>query len=392
MATFKAGIIGVGFIGPAHLDALRRLGNVEVVALAGSDERRARAKADQYYVPRAYGDYRRLLEDPEIDVVHNCTPNRYHYAINRAILQAGKHCVSEKPLGLTSAETAALLQEARRSGKVAAVNFNHRGYPLIQQARAAVAAGELGAVRLVYGGYYQDWLLYDTDYNWRVDPAIGGASRAVADIGSHWTDLVQYVTGQELTAVCADLQTFLPTRRRPTTATATFAGQEREPAGEPVAIASEDAASVLLRFDAGARGCLTVSQLTAGRKNRLVFELAGSRAALAWDGEEPDRLWVGHRDAPNAAVMRDPALLAEPARPYARLPAGHAEGWPDALKNVLEQVYRAVAGDETADYPTFAAGDRAARVVEAILRSSRDERWRAIADPPPTESTGTRGA
>src|SRR5262245_60603782 len=235
-----------------------------------------------------------MLEDDRVDVVHLTTPNHLHYAQVRAALAAGKHVVCEKPLAMDATETAELLRLAEESGLVHAVNFNIRFYAQCQEARALVEAGEIGDVRLVSGGYLQDWLLHDTDWNWRLDPALGGSLRAVGDIGSHWLDLVPFVTGRHVEAVMADLATFIPVRRQPTGPVETFTDGA---AGDTVEVQmeTEDAAGILLRFEGGARGVLTVSQVSAGRKNRLSWEIDGSESALAWASEEPEELWLGHR-------------------------------------------------------------------------------------------------
>jgi predicted dehydrogenase len=380
MATIKAGIIGAGFIGTAHIDALRRLSHVEVVALAETE--RAHRKAAALGIPRAYGDYRELLADPDVQVVHNCTPNNLHFEINRAALLAGKHVLSEKPLTISSKQSAALLSQSRELPQVAAVNFNHRGYPQMRQARQLLIAGKLGRVLLAYGGYFQDWLLLETDYNWRVDAALGGPSRALADIGSHWYDLLRFVTGLRAREVFAELCTVHPQRRPPARGDQeTFARPDAARSeGEAVAVATEDAASLVIRLSDGALASCVVSQVSAGRKNRLLLEIAGSSMALAWDGELPERLWVGHRAAANQLLLRDPNLLEPAAAAVSRLPGGHAEGWLDALYNVMRELYEFIAAGadprvERPPYATFADGHEAILLVEAALRSHAEGRW-----------------
>jgi predicted dehydrogenase len=384
MTTIKAGVIGAGFIGVAHVEALRRLGNVEVVAVAGSNLASAQRKAQALHVPQAYGDWRQLLADPDVQVVHNCTPNYLHREVNLATIAAGKHIVAEKPLGVNSQETAEMLQAARQAGVVHAVNFNYRMYPLVQEARARLAAGELGPVHLVHGNYLQDWLLLDTDYNWRIEPAVGGPSRAMADIGSHWCDLAQFVSGLLISEVCAEITTFLPLRRRPRRGAETFAGVGQRPADfadfEEVSIASEDYGSVLLGFQGGARGACVISQVSAGHKNHLTLEVDGATGSLAWNQEEPNVLWLGHRGAPNEVLPKDPSLLHPEAQPYAHYPGGHGEAYPDGIANLFRNVYQFIlkGGDprhDVADFPTFVDGHRAALVVEAILRSAQERRW-----------------
>jgi predicted dehydrogenase len=369
----KAAVVGTGFIGVVHVEALRRLG-IEVTGIVGSTPERAAAKAQAAGLPDPYPSFEAMLDDPRVDVVHLTTPNRLHFAEARAALAAGKHVVCEKPLGMDSTETAELLRLAEQSGLVHAVNFNIRYYAQCQAARARVQAGEIGDVRLITGGYLQDWLLLDTDWNWRLDPAEGGSLRAVGDIGSHWLDLVQYITGGRVEAVMADLTTFIPVRKQPTGPVETFSGGG---SGETVdtVMETEDAAGILLRLSGGARGVMTVSQVSAGRKNRLSWEIDGSEHSLAWHSEAPEELWIGHRSTPNELLLRE-------AGDY---PPGHAEGFPDTFKALYRAVYAAVAAGEPGDdYPTFADGHDEAVIADAIARSHAEQRWVAV-DPVPQE-------
>ena len=364
----KAGVVGTGFIGAVHMDALRRLG-VEVTGVVGSTPERAEAK----HLAPVYVSYDALLADARVDVVHLTTPNHLHYPQAKAALEAGKHVVCEKPLATTTAESAELLELAERSGLVHCTNFNIRFYPMVQEARAR--ASGLGEIWNVHGGYLQDWLLYPSDWNWRLEPAKGGALRAVADIGSHWLDLVQFVTGLGVERVFADLATAIPVRQRPTGEVETFAAADDvERVDEPMA--TEDIAHILVRFRGGARGSCVVSQVSAGRKNSIRFEVDGSRGSLAWDGEAHERLWLGRRDAPNELLLRNPALMDASARATTHLPAGHAEGFADTFRELYRAVYRAVAaGEPGKDYPTFRAGHVENVLGEAIAESNRDGRW-----------------
>lgn len=376
----RAGIVGAGFVGPLHLEALRRLGFVDVVCLAAETKELAQAAAAKLGVERAYDDYRQLLADDSIEVVHNCTPNRLHFEINRLAINAGKHIISEKPLAMNTRESGELLAMLDDRPLVHAVNFVHRGYPLVQQVREMVRAGELGRISLVHGSYLQDWLLLETDYNWRIDPTQGGMSRALADIGSHWLDLLEFVTGSHIVEVCADLKTVLPRRRRSRLALPTFQSTGSERDCEIVDVTTEDYAALLFRFADGASGTMLVSQVSAGRKNRLWFEVDGSRRALAWDSERPDELWIGHRERMNGTLLRDPALLAPTAASYVRLPGGHPEGWQDALKNLLGRVYSFIAEERSPridepGFPTFHDGHRAITLVEAAMQSAREGKW-----------------
>ena len=379
-STLKAAIIGTGFIGPAHVEAARRLGNVEFVALAEAGDDLAKAKADALSIPRAFGDYRRMLEDPDVQVVHNCTPNHLHFETNRDILQAGKHVISEKPLAMNTQESRELVRLARDSGLIHAVDFNYRFYPLVQHAREMIAAGEVGDVFAVHGSYLQDWLYLSTDWNWRLVPELSGDSRAIADIGSHWCDLLQFITGQTITRVFADLRTIHPERMKPKQEVETYAGKELSPEDyEPQPIHTEDYASVLFELSSGAHGVFTVSQVSAGRKNRLYFEIDGSRCALSWDQERPNEMWIGYRDRPNEILAKDPSLLHERAREYAHYPGGHPEAYPDGPKNLFRNVYRAVAAGDgmpsDPDWSTFEDGHKEVAICEAVLASHQSQTW-----------------
>ena len=378
MTKIKAGIIGTGFIGPAHVEALRRLGNVEVAAVAERDAELAQAKADQLSIPKAYGDYHKMLADPEIQVIHNCTPNHLHFDVNRDILAAGKHVVSEKPLAMNVAESSQLVQLAKKSGVVHAIDFNYRYMPLVQQARLMCQEkDDVGRVLAVHGSYLQDWLHKDTDWNWRLVPEMSGESCAVADIGSHWFDLIQFVTGMKVTRVMADLVTIHPTRKRPKVEVETYAGKTLKPEElDEVEITTEDYASILVEFDSGTHGVLTVNQCAAGRKNRLFYEIDGSKCALSWDQETPNELWIGRRDGPNEILLKDPSLLYEEAQDYAHYPGGHNEAYPDGPKNLFRNVYGFIAGDRPgSDFATFVDGHNEIAICEAVLKSSKTKQW-----------------
>ena len=374
-----AGIIGTGFIGPAHVEAARRLGNVEILAVAEANEELAQEKAAEMSIPRSYGNYQDLLADPDVQVVHNCTPNHLHFAVNRDILAAGKHVISEKPLAMNTTESKELLSLAESSGLIHAVDFNYRFYPLIQHAREMVRSGEVGDVFAIHGSYLQDWLYYPTDWNWRLVPELSGDSRAVADVGSHWCDLIQFISGQSITRVFADLHTVHKTRMRPKKAVETYAGKELDPSDyEPQEINTEDYASVLFEMVNGTRGVFTVSQVAAGRKNRLHFELDGSKCALAWDQESPNEMWIGYRDKANEILAKDPSLLHEAAREYAHYPGGHPEAYPDGPKNLFRNVYRAVAKGQMPtdpDWSTFEDGHKEVAICEAVLNSHKNQQW-----------------
>jgi predicted dehydrogenase len=385
-SPIRVGVIGAGFIGPVHIESLRRLGGVEVLGLAGRDQESAERKAAALGIPRAYGDYFQLIADPDIQVVHICSPNRDHFPAARAALAAGKHVMCEKPLAMTSDESGALVRLAEASGLAHAVTFNIRFYPLLQQARTMIQRGDLGDIYLVHGGFWQDWLLFDTDYNWRVEGAAGGDLRAVGDLGSHWIDLAQFLTGLPVTRVLADLITFLPIRQKPDQAIETFS--TRDVPRTPVKMDTEDAATVLLGLGDRARGLMQVSQVSAGRKCKLEIEVNGSRGSLSWNAERPNELWIGHRDAPNQVLLKDPALMDPPANTIARYPGGHDEGFPDSHTAINRALYGFIrAGGYGAGlqptYPTFVDGHRENLIADAILASARDERWARVEVPPP---------
>jgi predicted dehydrogenase len=381
MEKIKVGIIGTGFIGPTHIEAIRRIGFVDVIAIAETDQSSAEKKAAALSIPKAYGDYKDMLRDEEVQVVHNCTPNHLHYQINRDVILAGKHILSEKPLAVSSVESAELLNLAKERGIVHGVNFNYRQFPILRQLVSMVEREEIGKINLIHGSYLQDWLLFETDYNWRLAPEVGGKSRAVADIGSHWCDTVQYVTGKKIAEVFADLATVIPVRKKAKQHLATYENQTQEAgAYEDVPIQTEDYASVLIRFDDGSKGVFTVSQVSAGRKNRLSFELNGSKKSVHWNQEEPEKLWIGHRDRANEVLLADPSLFAPEARSSIHHPGGHNEGWPDALKNMMLNFYSYIrdgkdpSRDKT-NFATFEEGHLSMCITDAILESNETGTW-----------------
>ena len=378
MNRFTAAVVGAGFIGPVHVEALRRAG-VTVRGILASTEQETSVARSRYGIDVGYSDYAALLSDPAVQVVHLATPNHLHYRQALAALRAGKHLVCEKPLAMTSQESAELIQVARQSGRAAAVNYNIRYYPLCQELAARVKEGSLGPIEHVAGSYVQDWLLYPTDYNWRVLSEQGGALRAIADIGTHWMDLVQFVLQSKIVSVCADLQTVHPERFRPAAAQMTFGGAAAENVPrEPIPIDTEDVGNVLLKFANGARGVMWVSQVTAGRKNCLRVELTGRKHAAAWDSERPNEIWLGHRDRPSELLLRDPALLSRTARKYTDYPGGHNEGFPDTFKQCFRAFYGSLARGDflTAGlFPSLEDGHYEILVCEAILKSHRERRW-----------------
>jgi predicted dehydrogenase len=379
-SEINAGVIGVGFIGVAHVEALRRIG-VNVVGVVGSSPERARAKADVAHLPRVYDSVDLLLADPRIDVIHVATPNNLHFEQVSACIAAGKHVVCEKPLTLTSDESAELVERASASGLVNAVCFNLRFYGQVLQSRAMVAAGDLGTVNYVTGRYFQDWLLRDTDWNWRLLPKEAGTLRAVADIGSHWLDLARFMTGRNVVEVMADLHTFVPVRRHPAGPVETFAGTSEDGDLVEESMTSDDAASIMLRFEGGASGLTAISQVSAGRKNTIDFEIDGAESSASWRSEDPELLFIGHRGRPNELLNRDPSLVHASVAPHLGYPGGHVEGYADTFRALFSVVYRDVAEGSPAPnpgYPTFADGYDAMLVADAVARSAAEQRWIAV--------------
>ena len=375
IAGLGAAVIGTGFIGTVHVEALRRLG-VQVRGVLGSSPARGAERAAAIRVPKAYASLAELLADPGVDVVHVTSPNQAHHGQVRDILAAGKHVVCEKPLAMTAAESAEMVKWAKASGRVCAVNYNIRYYPLNMHARDMVREGGLGDIRLLSGHYLQDWLVKDTDWNWRLEPEAGGALRSFGDIGTHWVDLTSFIAGEKVTAVMAELSTFVKTRKQPVGPVETFAKAKGETVDR--AIRTDDSALVLLRYASGARGAVTISQVSVGRKNSLRWEIDGSTAAAAWDSERPDHLWIGHRDRPNEVLQRDPGLMLPSGAAAASLPGGHVEGFFDTFHAMYRDVYGAVASGKVPGdprYATFEDGHQEMLICDAVLESARRGAW-----------------
>ena len=388
MKRFRVGVIGIGFIGAVHIEQLRRLGNVDVVALVKS--RDPQGKADSLSVPRGYSDYREMIDRENLDCVHICTANDSHFRIADYALDRGVHVVCEKPLTLTSAEAEKLVKKAREKGLVNAVNYNCRFYPMVCQMREMFRSGEVGELYTVHGGYLQDWLYFDTDYNWRLEPESSGVSRAFADIGTHWLDLVEFVTGLKVTEVFADFATFHKTRRKPAKPLETFSGMALRPEDyRAVPVTTEDYATVLFRFENGARGCCNISQVFAGRKNQMLVSIGGSKCALHWDSENSNSLWVGRRETLNGEYVKDPSVLKPAAGAVTSYPGGHVEGFPDTFKQNFIKIYQAIAaaqpsaepldkpsGKQTeGEYATFEDGLKEIIFCEKAVESAARGQW-----------------
>jgi predicted dehydrogenase len=377
MRTIRTAIFGTGFMGRVHLEAVRRLESVEAVAIAGRNADAAQRLGAGFSLSTITTDYRDVLRDPAIDAVHICTPNAQHFPMAKDALQAGKHVICEKPLATSVEEGEELVALAANRGVRNCVCHNLRYYPMVQQMRRMHEAGDLGEILVVQGMYFQDWLLYDTDWNWRVDGKAGGPSRCMADIGSHWFDMAEHVTGLRVTSLCADLQTFHPTRKMPKHSVETFSNKTLTPKDYvETAVDTEDFGTVIFRMGERTRGSVSASQVSAGRKNRLSIEICGTQSSVAWDQERPDELWVGHRDAGNQIFVKDPSLLKPAARSYADLPGGHSEGYDDTFKQVFRRFYASIhEADATPEYPQFVDGLRQLKILNAALESDRTRGW-----------------
>ncbi len=377
MKTYRAAIVGTGFMGRTHLEALRRLGNVEVSTIVASGLQKAQAFAAENGVANASADFNEALKDPALDAVHICTPNALHFPTARAALLAGKHVLCEKPLAMSSAEGQELVVLSAERNLRNCTCHNLRYYPVVQHIRRMREDGDLGDILVAQGTYSQDWLLYDTDWNWRIEPKLNGPSRVMADIGSHWCDMIEHLTGLRIQSICADLQTFHPVRKRPKGSVESFAGKLLSPDEyDPIAIDSEDFGSAIFRLGDRARGAFTASQVAAGRKNSFRFEIYGSKAGVAWDGERPDELWIGNRNESNRIMVKDPSLLKPAARSYADYPGGHSEGYDDTFKQVFRRFYAAIADPSAKpEYPQFSDGLRQMHILEAELESNRRHAW-----------------
>ncbi len=382
--TINAGVIGCGFIGRIHIEALRRLGYINLATLASRNQEIADRKALELSVPKAYGNWSDLVADDEVEVVHICTTNDLHYPIAKACIEAGKHVLCEKPLAMTVEEAGELWRTAEERGVVHAICHNLRYYPLVKQARAMVQSGEIGTVRLVHGHYLQDWLFLETDYNWRLVSELSGKSRAVADIGTHWLDMVQHVTEQKVNSVCADTTVFIPVRKKPLFEVQTYSQEQLKPQEyEDVRVDTEDHATVMLKFSGGAKGVLLVSQVCAGRKNYIHFEINGSRSSLDWNGESANLLWIGERGKVNGEFIKNPALMHPNAAKYAGAPCGLEEGYLDTFKYIFSDVYGWIRGGapmdvQSAPFPTFKTGYELLCIVEAIFLSGASGAWEEV--------------
>ena len=381
MQRIKTAVFGTGFVGRVHLEGIRRLGFVDIHAIGEPQVEKAKQLADEFGVEKTAADYREILDDPKVQAVHVCTPNFLHFPIAKDALAAGKHVICEKPLATSAAEARQLVAAARAAGRRNATFHNLRYYPMVQQMRRMREDGDLGDILVVQGTYSQDWLLLDTDWNWRLESKANGPSRCLADIGSHWCDMAEHVTGQRITSLCADLQTFHKVRKQPKGPIETFAGKTLKPEDyTEVPVDTEDFGAVVFRMGERTRGAFTASQVSAGCKNRLSIEIFGTKGGVAWNQERPDELWIGQRNSNNQVIVKDPSLLKDAARSYADLPGGHSEGYDDTFKQVFRRFYRSIEDPSAApEYPQFADGLRQLTILEAELDSSRKRAWVDVA-------------
>jgi len=373
----KAAVIGAGFMGITHVEALHRLG-LPVTGVLGVDQAETNNFANRVNA-RPYPNLETLLSDPEVAVVHICTPNNLHYPMAKQAIASGKHVLCEKPLAISSQEARELVKLVKERDVVGAVNYSIRFYPLVQEAYNRIQRGMIGEPRILHAEYCQDWLFHPTDWNWRLVSAEGGKLRVVGDIGTHVLDMLMWLTGLEVVEVMADMATFIPVRKKPRQAVETFGGKlSTSSDSEDVAIDTEDFASLLLRFNNAARGVVTLSQVSAGRKNNFWWEINGSQGSLYWQQENPNELWLGYRDKPNEIMLKDPALMLPESRRYSAYPGGHAEGYPDTFVRHFSDVYHYIEEgnfSKKPTFPTFEDGRRELVISETVLKSIQEKRW-----------------
>lgn len=372
----RVAIIGAGMIAAAHLRAARAAGG-EVIGILGSTAVKSTAAAEAWQVRTGYADLEALLGDRP-DVVHVCTPNATHYDYSDAVLRAGRHLVVEKPVAISTTDADRLVRTAEEAGVVATVPYVYRYHPMVREIRARRIAGDLGDVALVHGSYLQDWLLSPDASTWRVDATVGGASRAFADIGTHWCDLAEFLSGEWFTEVSADTSITYPIRPAGSAASfsAAAAGLDRVP------VSTEDTAVALFRTARGITANTVISQVSGGRKNRLWLELDGTRGSAVFDQENPDSAWFG-TEAGATTIQRGAGDVSPDQARLNVTPPGHPQGWTDAFNAFVADTYDAVRGGKPEGLPTLADGARSVRIVEAVLASAQTGTWTTI----PTQGT-----
>jgi len=376
----KCAFIGAGYIGKVQISQLLRLKpKVSVEAIVEKNANIGKQIAEEFEIREVYSDYHDVLNDPKIQVIHNCTPNNIHFKINKEAIEKGKHVFSEKPLAISAEDGLELARLAKRHNVEAGVNFCYRYYPVVQDARARIKSGEIGEVLSVIGSFLQDWLLFQNDFNWRLTASQAGDSYIMADLGSHWCDLVQHVTGLKITKVMADLHTIYPVRKKPKGKVVTFAKQDNVEY-EEVKCSLDDFASLLIEFETGARGVFATSSLCAGRKVSIDMQIYGSKKSFCWNHERHNELWIGNRDRANEIFMESPLLQTETTRKYALLPSGHPMGYHDAEFNLFSEFYNAVGMNIAenkggGNYPTFEEAANELVILEAAIKSSKEKQW-----------------
>ena len=381
--TFKVGVIGVGYIGKIHLEELSRVEGVEVTAIADSDIELAKKIGKTFGIKKVYSNWKELVNDSDIEVIHNCTPNNFHFEVNKEVMESGKEIFSEKPLALNADESRILAETAKEKGTIAGIDFCYRYYPVIQEAAYRIKSGEIGDVHTVLGHYLQDWLLYPTDYSWRLDPKFSGCSNVMGDLGSHWCDLVQFITGNRIKEVMAELRTVIPKRQKPKDrSTLTFSDRVSENS-QKIDIKLDDYGALMIRFENDARGTFTTAQVCAGRKCNIDVQIYGTEKSLAWNHERANELWIGKRKEGNEIFFESPLLQNESTRHYATLPSGHPMGYRDAIVNLFRDYYRAIRdkreGNKIAlNHPDFIAGHNEMLILEAALESSKQGVWTEV--------------
>lgn len=374
MNVLKTAVTGMGFIGRQHAEAVRRVPNVKITAVSDPDPSVGNW-CEENGIPNYYADFREMLAKEDIDVVHNCSPNHLHFEINKAAIEHGCHIYSEKPLTLRSSEAEELTEMAAKRGVRSAVNFNYRNNVMVHEMKGRFAEGRLGRTSHIQAEYLQDWLLYETDFDWRIRKEIGGDSRAAGDIGSHCFDAVQFITGKKITSVYARYFTLYPERKQ-YKGGGTFAEGPKEGRAGIVPVETEDAASILFQMEDGMQGTLVISQVCAGKKNGMKILISGNKESVEWEQERPDRLLIGKRDSANEILYADRKYLTEYAGMNAVLPNGHPAGWTDALANALKDFYHSIQEPgSTYRYADFAQGYYVTKIVEACYESNLKNCW-----------------
>ena len=375
MKELKVAVIGGGFIGLQHMETIRRIPGLKLVAFADTKLEVAKSVCEKQYIPGCYSDYNELLEKEELDAVHVCTPNFTHYEICKAAIEHGVNVFCEKPMTNTYEEAQELVKLASEKGVVCGVDFNYRQNAMVREMHERVQSEDWGKTFCVRGEYIQDWMMYDTDYNWRCVPALGGESRTIADIGSHCFDTLQYILGKKIVKVYAKMNTVIPQRKKAKTEVKTFEKQSAETEYELIDIHSEDMANVMAEFEDGTNGIVCLSQVSAGYKNALKVCIDGSRYSMTWEQENADKLWVGDRETGKTLLLAGSGLMTGDANNYAPLPAGHSVAWPEAMKNGVSSFYSYIRNGGEKKYTTFEDGAQIVRLVDACLESNKTGKW-----------------